>query len=245
MDILNSNLQVEKITYPYDIWIIDNFLKKEILQNIITYWPSSDDECWHRGHSMIDGKNNILEQGMRGISKTEKMPEYIAKIVDYLHSEEFTSKISELLNIDNLYPDKAMRWSGMRVMLPNSFQLIHSDARKSPETGLRKEITCLLYFNENYDKHRDEGCLEIWTDDMNTRTHEIEPTLNRLVVFLNSDTSFHGVPIVKSERKAITFSILKDGESTKRFKALFVARPNDPEEVKFEGIKRFQINDAK
>ena len=26
MDILNSNLQVEKISHPYDIWIIDNFL---------------------------------------------------------------------------------------------------------------------------------------------------------------------------------------------------------------------------
>ena len=80
---------------------------------------------------------------------------------------------------------------------------------------------------------------------MNTCTHKIEPISNRLVVFLNSDTSFHGVPVVKSERKAITFSILKDGEVTKRSKALFVARPNDPEEVKSEGIKRSQINDAK
>jgi len=245
MDILNSNLKIEKITYPYNIWVIDNFLKEEILQNIIKFWPSSDDESWHKGHSMVDGKTNILEQGMRGISKTEKMPEYIAKIVDYFHSEKFTNIIGKLLKVENLYPDKAMRWSGMRVMLPNSFQLIHSDARKSPETGLRKEITCLLYFNKNYNKNKDEGCLEIWTDDMNTLTHEIEPTSNRLVAFLNSDTSFHGVPIVKSERKAITFSILKNGEVTKRSKALFVARPNDPEEVKSEGIKRSQINDVK
>ena len=245
MDILNNNLQVKKSTYPYDVWVIDNFLREEVLQNIIKSWPSSDDESWHRGHSMVDGKNNILEQGMRGISKTEKMPEYIAKIVDYLHSEEFTNRIGELLEIEDLYPDKAMRWSGMRVMLPNSFQLIHSDARKSPETGLRKEITCLLYFNENYDKSRDEGCLEIWADNMNTCTHKIEPTSNRLVAFLNSDTSFHGVPVVKFERKAITFSILKNGDTTKRSKALFVARPNDSEEVKLEGIKRSQINDAK
>lgn len=245
MDILNNNLQVEKISHPYNIWVIDNFLKEEVLQNIIKSWPSSDDESWHKGHSMVEGKTNILEQGMRGISKTEKMPKYIAEIVDYLHSKEFTEKIGKLLGVENLHPDKAMRWSGMRVMLPNSFQLIHSDARKSPETGLRKEITCLLYFNEDYNKDKDEGCLEIWTDDMNTRTHEIEPTSNRLVAFLNSDTSFHGVPTVKSERKAITFSILKDGETTKRSKALFVARPEDSEEVKSEGIKRSQINDAK
>jgi Rps23 Pro-64 3,4-dihydroxylase Tpa1-like proline 4-hydroxylase len=245
MNILNNNLKVEKITDPYNIWIIDNFLKEDILQNIIKVWPSSDDESWHKGHTMIEGKTNILEQGMRGISKLEKMPEYIAKIVKYLHSKAFTNKIEKLLKIDDLTPDSTMRWSGMRTMLSGSFQLIHSDARKSPETGLRKEITCLLYFNENYNKEKDEGCLEIWNDDMSICTHEITPSLNRLVVFLNSDTSFHGVPIVKSERRAITFSILKEGEATKRSKALFVARPNDSEEIKLEGIKRSQINDIK
>jgi len=245
MDILNSNLQVEKITDPYNIWVIDNFLKEEVLQTIIKEWPSSEDEIWYKGHTMVDGRTNILEQGMRGISKIEKMPKYISKIIDYLHSIEFTNKLGKILNIDNLVPDKAMRWSGMRTMLPGSFQLIHSDARKSPETGLRKEITCLVYFNEDYNKDRDEGCLEIWNDNMTIRTHEISPSLNRLVVFLNSDTSFHGVPNVKSERRAITFSILREGETTKRSKALFVARPEDSEEIKNEGIKRSQINDIK
>lgn len=245
MNILNSNLQIEKITNPYNIWVVDNFFKEEVLREIIREWPASEDETWHKGHTMVDGKSNILEQGMRGISKIEKMPSYISKIVDYFHSVEFTNILGKILNINNLVPDKAMRWSGMRTMLSGSFQLIHSDARKSPETGLRKEITCLVYFNENYNKDRDEGCLEIWNDDMTIRTHEIAPSLNRLVAFLNSDTSFHGVPIVKSERRAITFSILMEGETTRRSKALFVARPEDSEEVKNEGIKRSQINDVK
>lgn len=245
MNILNDNLKIEKITTPYDIWIIDNFLKEEIFKTIIKEWPSSNDKNWHSGHSMIDGKNNILEQGMRGISKIEKMPTYIAKVVQYFHSEEFTNLIEKILGVDNLTPDSAMRWSGMRTMLPDSFQLIHSDARKSPETGLKKEITCLLYLNETYNKDRDEGCLEIWDDNMIIRTHEIEPLPNRLVAFLNSDTSFHGVPTVKSERRAITFSILKEGQTSERSKALFVARPFDSDEVKLEGIKRSKINDSK
>ena len=132
----------------------------------------------------------------------------------------------------------------MRTMMPNSFQLIHSDARKSPESGMRKEITCLLYLNENYNKENDEGCLEIWSDDMLTRTHEIEPISNRFVAFLNSDTSYHGVPNVKAERRLITFSILTDNSSTDRFKALFVARPEDPVEVNLEGIKRSLVKDV-
>jgi hypothetical protein len=245
MDILNSKLKVEKIKNPYTIWVVDNFLKEDTFQTIMEAWPSSGDISWHHGHTTVNGEYNILEQGMRGISRTEKMPEYIGKVVEHFHSEEFTSKLVKLLEVEDLIPDVAMRWSGMRAMLPGSFQLIHSDARKSPETGMRKEITCLLYFNKQYDKQRDEGCLEIWNDDMTACTHEIEPLPNRLVVFLNSDTSYHGVPTVKSERRAITFSILKNGSTTERSKALFVARPTDSEQVKHEGISRSHIKDVK
>ena len=244
MDIINNDLKTLKIDNPYDIWVIDNFLKKDIIENIIKYWPSDTDPSWHFGHTMIEGKTNILEQGTIAISKVDKMPLYIGELTKYFHSKEFTYKIQNILNLKGLIPDTAMRWSGMRIMKPNSFQLIHSDARKSTETGLRKELTCLLYLNENYNKEKDEGCLEIWNDEMNMCTHEIEPKLNRLVVFINSDTSYHGVPLVKSTRKFITFSILKEGAVTERTKALFVARPTDPIEVKIQGIERSQIKDA-
>ena len=105
--------------------------------------------------------------------------------------------------------------------LPNSFQAIHSDARKHPENGLRKELTCLLHMNEN------SGYLEIWNDDMSKCVHQIKPIKNRFVIFLNTDTSFHGVPKVKTVRNAITWSILKDMKSSDRTKALFKSRPND------------------
>jgi len=245
MNIINNNLKINYIDKPYPIWIIDDFLNKDIIEKILSEWPKSEDARWHKGHEYIDGKLNILEQKMRGISKLEAMPSYIAKVMEYFHSQEFSNILGSLINIDNLICDKSMRWSGLRVMLPNSYQLIHSDARTNPETGLRKELTCLLYLNEFYSKNRDEGCLEIWNDEMTERTHEIEPILNRMTIFINSDTSFHGVPIVKSERRAITFSILKDGSKTERSKALFVKRPQDPEEIKTEGIKRSQISDKK
>ena len=243
MNIINTDLDIQKINNPYDIWVIDNFLKEDVLENIIQTWPSYEDENWYTGHAMIGGKKNILEQGMKGISKIENMPQYTKEVVQYLHSEDFTSKIEKLLGVSGLVPDKAMRWSGMRSMPSGSYQLIHSDARKSPETGLRKEITCLLYLNKGYDKQTNEGCLEIWNNDMTIRTHEIEPTCNRLVAFLNSDTSYHGVPLVKADRKFITFSILKQGSTAERSKALFVARPTDSSEVRVEGIKRSQVGD--
>lgn len=245
MNILNPNLTINKIQNPYTVWAIDNFLSEDAIKKMSDNWYEPKDEAWHKGHSKVNGKQNILEQGMRGVSKLEKMPKEVSEVASQLHSQDFTNQIGELLDIDGLISDKAMRWSGMRTMLPGSFQLIHSDARLSPESGLRKELTVLVYVQPSYKEGRDTGHLEIWDDNMSECVHKIAPRYNSAVIFLNSDTSYHGVPDVNFERRAFTFSILKDAEATKRSKALFVARPNDSEEVREEGLKRSMIEDAK
>ena len=80
---------------------------------------------------------------------------------------------------------------------------------------------------------------------MSECVHKIAPKYNSAVIFLNSDTSYHGVPNVNFERRAFTFSILKNAKATKRSKALFVGRPMDSKEVSEEGLKRSIIKDAK
>lgn len=245
MNITSNKQIINRIDNPYKIWIIDNFLNDDVIKNILKEWLPNDHKNWYKTRDVINGKKNILEQGMLGINNPELMPDYIKSVVQYLHTQEFTDYLTNLLNIESLICDKYMRWSGMRVMLPDSFQLIHSDARKHTETGLTKHLTCLLYLNENYSKSKDEGCLQVWDDNMKVCTHEIEPISNRLTVFVNSDTSYHGVPIVKSDRKAITFSILKNEENTNRTKALFVKRPNDFDLVELEGLDRLKEKDPR
>jgi len=235
---LNPDLRVNEITNPYPIWIIDNLLDDAVIDQMKNEWFDNDSERWNTTRKMVSGKENILERKMLNISKQEEMPEMIASVCEFLHGEEFTSKIEDMTGVTGLIPDETMRWSGMRVMTEGSYQLIHSDAREHPENGLRKELTCLLYLNDDYDKDRDEGCLEIWNDDMTERVHELEPINNRLVIFLNSDTSYHGVPLVKKDRKAITFSILKNEESSGRKFAKFVSRPEDSDEVSILGSER-------
>ena len=86
--------------------------------------------------------------------------------------------------------------------------------------------------------------LEVCDDNITQCIHKISPLYNRAIIFLNSDTSYHGVPEVNFERRAFTFSILKNAIATKRIKALFVARPTDSEEVREEGFKRSIIKDV-
>ena len=242
---LNNDYKIDKITYPYTVWTIDNFLSEEIIKKMSDNWYGPEDDAWHKGHATINGKKNILEQGMRGVSTLDKMPKEISEIAIQLHAQEFTDQIGKLVGIEDLISDKDMRWSGMRTMLPGSFQLIHSDARLSPESGLRKELTVLIYVQPLYNEEHDTGHLEIWDDNMSECIHKIAPKYNSAVIFLNSDTSYHGVPDVNFERRAFTFSILKDAEATKRSKALFVARPEDSKEVREEGLKRSMIKDLK
>jgi len=245
MKIESGNFKVKKIKHPYPIWIIDNFFDKNVLQNIKKEWPEINSKLWHRGHEYINHKKNILEQGMLAISKIEHMGDFTSRVIKYIHSDDFTQRISDITNEKNLVTDTTMRWSGLRTMLPNSFQAIHSDARRAPINGLRKELTCLVYLSENYDKDKHSGQFEVWSDDMAECIHKINPLYNRLVIFLNSDTSYHGVPSVNFERRAMLWSILKDGESTNRSKALFVSRPNDSSEISKLGLERAYIKDKK
>ncbi len=243
MNLINPNFQIEHLKTPYDIWILDNFLQIDILEQIKKEWPDINSDKWHKGHEYIDGRKNILEQGMRSISKLAEVPTFTSKVLKYIHTKEFTKVLSNIVKKTGLIPDESFRWSGPRVMVPGSFQAIHSDARKNPETGLRKELTCLVYLNEDYNSKVDKGHFEVWNDDMTKCVHKIEPLNNRLVIFHNTNKSYHGVPEVNFERKAILWSILKDAESENRSKALFVARPDDSDEISKLGKARAYIKD--
>jgi hypothetical protein len=236
--------RIQVITEPYPLWIIDNFFQNEVLNDMKKYWPNLDSNTWHSGYDQIDGKENVLEQGMMAISKLNLMPQYIQNIFQYLYDSEFISLIENITGETNLVHDE-MNWSGMRCMMKNSFQLIHSDARKHPKNNLKKEITCLLYLNDGYDKSKDEGCLEIWNDEMSSCIHQIEPIDNRLVIFKNSNTSYHGVPKVLSLRKSLLFNYCStdDGTVNKRTKALFKGRPSDSEYINKIGLLRSKVNE--
>lgn len=230
---------------PYDIWIEDNFLSDSELGIIEDAWPSLNSELWYRERGYINEKKNKLEQGMMGISDLSVLKEDFRNLVEGFHSEDFNEKIKSIFSIkDDMVVDDTFRWTGLRMMLPDSFQLIHSDARRHPENKLRKEFTCLFYLNRNW-KSSDKGCLEAWDDSMQ-KSLEIEPLYNRLVVFRNTDTSYHGVPKVNKLRKMITWSILVDGESINRTKAQFVARPGvDDDEINEIGWYRSKVGDKK
>tara|TARA_R110000803_G_C11965939_1_gene319209 strand:- start:868 stop:1650 length:783 start_codon:yes stop_codon:yes gene_type:complete len=234
----------EQLLHPYPVWIIDNFLDDETASNALNLWPK-DSHGWHGGHKEINGKKNILEHGIRALSSKDFIPKFYLDLINELNSQNNLKYYEKLSGIRGLLADQAYRWSGLREMEPGGYQLIHSDARQHPETGFTKALTHLLYLNDKtYVKDEDEGCLEIWSDDLLNKVHEIEPIHNRMVIFLNSNKSYHGVPKNNCQRKMITFSTITDELSHERSKALFVGRNGiDSPEVTELGKKRADVKD--
>ena len=56
----------------------------DILEQIKKEWPDINSDKWHKGHEYIDGRKNILEQGMRSISKLAEVPTFTSKVLKYI-----------------------------------------------------------------------------------------------------------------------------------------------------------------
>jgi hypothetical protein len=239
-EVINPRLKIRYDSEPFPLWVLDHFLIESVVERLQAEWLHPGHKSWHKGYQEIGGKKNQLESGMLAISALDKMPKYIKSILEWFHSHEFTSWLGETIGIEGLIPDSHFSWSGMRTMLPGAHQLIHSDARRCRISGLRKELTCLIYLGGG-PKDAPPGPFEVWSDDMSHCVRKIDAIANRSVVFLNLDKSYHGVPSNPSIRNALTFSVLASGDSAERYKALFVRRPSDPVEVEELGFLRSRI----
>ena len=238
---INTDYTIKHYREPYNTWVIDSFLEPEVNELVLKDWPGHGSSIWHGGYEKVGDKENILETGMLAIDKREDIPSSSLLVLDNFHSESFKNSIEEITNIQNLIIDDTRRWAGVRAMLKDSKQMIHSDADVHPESGLKKKLTLIYYLNKDYNRERDEGCLEVWDDNVTEKIIEIEPINNRLLIFEDSSRSYHGVPLVKSERKSIISAFLKEEETTDRSKALFVSRPQDSKKISELGLARSKI----
>jgi hypothetical protein len=252
MEIKINNNDIEKFrnkfkkAKPYSYVVIDNFFKKDLLDKVALSFPPLKDDKWFRFRDKIGDFDNIFESGMNAISKPDIMPTTCQSFLYNLNSMSFCKTLEKLTGIENIQPDDYWHYSGLRINTPGAHQLIHSDALFHPHLKKRKILTFMLYLTKNW-KEEDEGCLEIWDNEMEKCVHKIEPLFNRVVIFENTKTSYHGVTKNNHFRKAITMSYLLNEYDENRWRALFVKRPQDNSIKNFDEIAnaRSKLNDTK
>jgi len=230
---------------PYRYVIIDNFFNKEIADKLLETYPKEGSN-WYKFRDKIGDIKNVLEQGMYGISESKHIPNFWSDIILKMNGLDFCKVLEKITGVVGILPDtynKIGQWTGLRVMKKGSYQLIHSDARLHPHLKLEKKLTIVGYLNKDW-KESDSGYLEIWNNEMTECVEKIEPLFNRVILFENTDTSYHGVPEVNSYRNSFLLSYLKDTNNFEetRPKALFVKRPYEKDEELIDKIANVRAN---
>ena len=231
---------------PFRYTVIDNFLKSEGADNFAKAYPSQTDSSWYRFRDIIHGEKNVFEQGMMGISDVETLPDTCLNVINELNSDEFIETLKSISGLNKLVQDthnEIGQWAGIRAMLPNGYQSIHSDARKHPHLGMEKRITIVGYLNQEWGES-DGGYTEIWNNDMTQCVDRVAPLYNRILLFENTETSYHGVPEVSNYRKSYLTSYLLDNDKFKenRPKARFVKRPNETDVEVWDKLSKIREN---
>ena len=250
MEILNNqdlkklNSEFNDPTKPLKYVVIDNFFNEDVIDKLYNKFPKDTDTRWVHTRPKFYGKQNIFEKKMHAISTPENLPKYWYEIIMNLNSKSFCDYVSELTGINQLLPDthnQIGQWSGIRYMPKGSKQLIHSDARLHPHTKLEKKITVVGYLNKKW-TDKDDGCIEIWNNDVTECVDRILPLYNRITLFENTDKSYHGVPVVNKGRKSFMMTLVKKDDSFEeiRPKAKFVKRPNEDNEKLFDELSEIR-----
>ena len=246
----NINIDQIKLSFndpkkPFRYTTIDSFFNKESCNKFSESYPGLDDNRWYRFRDTFHGEDNVFEKGMMGISNTEQLPSIGLEIINELNSDEFLDILRKITDL-NLIQDthnKIGQWAGMRAMLPGGYQSIHSDARKHPHLGIEKRITLVGYLNKDWAPDH-KGYTEVWNNEMTKCVDRVAPLFNRVLIFENTEKSYHGVPEVNAYRKSYLTSYLLESNdfNETRPKARFVKRPNEQNIELWDKLSKIREN---
>jgi Rps23 Pro-64 3,4-dihydroxylase Tpa1-like proline 4-hydroxylase len=171
-------------------------------------------------------------------------PPKCSELMKYLTSNEFVNKLSELVKIPLILDTDRNFW-GIHKFNNGDKLDIHLDAGIYHKNGLKKCVTIGVYFSNNWEEENG-GHLELWDGDsvnkssykLNKCVVKVPPLFNTMVIFMNTDNSWHGTPnpvkcTENSQRYFLTCSYLSLLENlpanmtNKYGKAFFITRPED------------------
>jgi len=214
-----------KDDYPYHHIIIDNFLKEECLQQILTAVSNLDTK---RANSKFI-KNNGLENNK--FAFTSNLGDLLNDIFKELVSEEFIDHVEKLTGIkDIIKNDTSLLGAGIHRITSGGYLGLHTDFNtvlNKTHGKIDRRINILIYLNKDW---LDEYNGHLLLCDKNNKkiVHKIAPILNRCVIFNTTSSSVHGHPFV------LQTGIDKYRESI----AVYYYTKNTNETSDFEGNKK-------
>lgn len=232
-----NNFDIDPCKYqtksPYPHTYVDNILETEFAKKLQQELLSIQLDEFDRYENPFEEKYTLRDKN--------KYTPLLQQLFNELESKPFVDKLSNIVGYD-LILDKQKNFNGVHIYKPGDKLDIHVDAGIHPFTKLKKQVTLGIYLSSNWQDSY--GCdLEVWkgtpANESNPELQEcvtrIAPLFNRMILFTNTDDSWHGNPVRANcpddaRRIFITISYLSDIDTFKnrRQKAYFIARPGDP-----------------
>lgn len=174
-----KSLQEYSTAHPFPHAVIDKVFEDDILKKVASEFPDSDSKLW----------TVFNQDSMKRLAcyRLDEMKGFTVTLLSHLMGPEFVSAVRKMTGIENLLP--SLSETAIHMMPPGSFTRIHLDFNHKYQTYRRVVLT--LSLNEEW-MDSWGGHLEFW--DEKELKKKITPSINRLVIFTNSEKSFHGNP---------------------------------------------------
>jgi len=218
---------IVSFNFPYDHYIIDNFLPIQIAKNVSEEFFDLNDSRWYNYNNVLENKRTMQDWG--------KFPSNTYSLLQYLCSPKFVDFIKEITGIKNLYPDYGIHGGGWHMHGRGGNLNVHKDYNIHPKLGLQRKLNLIIYLSEEWDFSWG-GNLELWSHDKEKnkplkKEKIIKCVFNRAILFDTTQNSWHGLPTPlkcpeNKYRKSLALYYLTDAteDLEKRTRALFVPR---------------------
>jgi hypothetical protein len=232
------NKEKHRNAKPFPHTIFDNFLKPEIAEELEKVFPDPQKDFWLK-------YDNPLEVKLQ-TNALERIPPKILDALEYLNSTRFLAALTQLTEIKDLVADPGFHGGGMHCTKSGGKLDVHIDYSIHPKLGLERRLNLILFLNKEW-KEEYGGTLELWDKGMEHCVTTVSPKFNRAVLFETGDDTFHGHPEPTkcpeniSRKSLALYYLTKPRENaTKRYKARFVKRPQDPDDPELEKLRELR-----
>lgn len=183
--------------------ILDDLFDREYVRECHNEFIGMD------GEKFVHYQNPFFEFEKYTMNKKEEMPQKIRYLFNYLHSESFVQKVSEITGISDLMVDEQRWGGGLHMTKEGGYLSVHKDFNVLPTSYKDGEqmlrcVNIIGYINPDWSEG-DGGELEFWDKEGKESLLQVEPRFNRWVIF-DTRNNFHGHPYPyrgKSPRESI------------------------------------------
>lgn len=185
-----------KSAKPFPHIIIDGFMDSfdakfcadEISR--YNYWGSDTSEYSKKAQI----KKYFTPWNHQNIEDIQRDMPLVWKQLQYYNSPPFLKQLEELTGIQGLMADNSFEGGGVHMIQSGGKLSVHTDYAKHPSRDdLYRRINLLIYLNEDWN-HEWGGSLQLWDNETKTLISEVQPEMNRAVIFNTTSTSLHGHP---------------------------------------------------